>query len=289
MKILDFLFAFSDRKEIIFVDCEEDFQLFIEEIIFEKEIAIDTEFTWRDTYFPILNLIQIATEKKIYLIDCLKLKDLKGLTQIFSNNKILKVLHSLRGDVTVLFFDQGLTLSNVFDTQIAESFISNEKSLQISYKNLVKKYLLFDLGKNETNSNWGKRPLSESQINYAADDVRHLLRIKKNQEVKINKLKLNEELYSCTNKEKSLGEKSFSEARLERHIKKYRNVSKEEIEIFKWRENQAELKNTTPNKIFNDKNLKLIVKNLKLLEKRNEYNWLIPKKEIREDFFRKFL
>ena len=55
MKILDFLFAFSDSKKIIFVDCEEDFQLFIQEIIIEKEIAIDTEFTWRDTYNPILN------------------------------------------------------------------------------------------------------------------------------------------------------------------------------------------------------------------------------------------
>ena len=64
MKILDFLFAFSDRKKIIFVDCEEDFQLFIQEIIIEKEIAIDTEVTWRDTYYPILNLIQVATEKK---------------------------------------------------------------------------------------------------------------------------------------------------------------------------------------------------------------------------------
>ena len=64
MKILDFLFAFSDSKKIIFVDCEEDFQLFIQEIIIEKEIAIDTEFTWRDTYYPILNLIQVATEKK---------------------------------------------------------------------------------------------------------------------------------------------------------------------------------------------------------------------------------
>ena len=61
MKILDFLFAFSDSKKIIFVDSEEDFQLFIQEIIIEKEIAIDTEFTWRDTYYPILNLIQVAT------------------------------------------------------------------------------------------------------------------------------------------------------------------------------------------------------------------------------------
>ena len=289
MKILDFLFAFSDSKKIIFVDSEEGFQLFIQEIIIEKEIAVDTEFTWRDTYFPILNLIQVATEKKIYLIDCSKLRDLKDLSQIFSSNKIVKVLHSLRGDVTVLFFNQGLTLFNVFDTQIAESLISNEKSLQISYKNLVKKYLLFDLGKKETNSNWGKRPLSESQINYAADDVRHLLRIKKNQEKKINKLKLKEELHSCANKEKLLGEKNFLEARLERHTKKYRNISREEIEIFKWRENQAKLTNSTPNKIFNDKNLKLIVKNLKLPQKRNEYNWLIPKKEIREDFLSKFV
>ena len=214
---------------------------------------------------------------------------MKHKSQIFSSDKIVKVLHSLRGDVTVLFFNQGLTLFNVFDTQIAESLIFNDRSLQISYKNLVKKYLLFDLGKKETNSNWGKRPLSESQINYAADEVRHLLRIKKNQEKKINKLKLKEELHSCANKEKLLGEKNFLEARLERHTKKYRNISGEEIEIFKWRENKAKLINTTPNKIFNDKNLKLIVKNLKLPGKRNEYNWLIPKKEIREDFLSKFL
>ena len=88
---------------------------------------------------------------------------------------------------------------------------------------------------------------------------------------------------------KIIRRKKFLEARLERHKKKYRNISGEEIEIFKWRENKAKLINTHPNKIFNDKNLKLIVKNLKLPRKRNEYNWLIPKKEIREDFLSKFL
>ena len=72
-------------------------------------------------------------------------------------------------------------------------------------------------------------------------------------------------------------------------IQKNTEIFQEEVEIFKWRENKAKLINTTPNKIFNDKNLKLIVKNLKLPGKRNEYNWLIPKKEIREDFLSKFL
>ena len=42
--------------------------------------------------------------------------------------------------------------------------------------------------------------------------------------VKINKLKLKEELLTCANKEKLLGEKNFLEARLERHTKKYRNI-----------------------------------------------------------------
>ena len=67
--------------------------------------------------------------------------------------------------------------------------LNKNEGLQISYKNLVKKYILKDISKSETNSNWQKRPLTDKQIDYAAEDVRYLHTIMRIQEKRLSKLK----------------------------------------------------------------------------------------------------
>ena len=57
---------FKKKKEIFLINSDEDKDFVISLIKDHKLIAIDTEFEWRRTYYPILSLIQIATKKYIF-------------------------------------------------------------------------------------------------------------------------------------------------------------------------------------------------------------------------------
>ena len=94
---------FYKRIPIILIDSESEFDKTLVELSLEKIIGIDTEFDWRNTYFPKLSLIQISTNKKIFLIDCMKLNSLFKFQSIFEDKDIVKVFHAARSDTTVLF------------------------------------------------------------------------------------------------------------------------------------------------------------------------------------------
>ena len=61
---------------------------------------------------------------------------------------------------------------NIFDTQVAAALVGF--SAQVGYAELVREVLGVDLHKNQTRTDWSRRPLSAAQIDYALDDVRHL-------------------------------------------------------------------------------------------------------------------
>ena len=65
-------------------------------------VAIDTEFQRETTFFPILSLIQIATESKIWLIDALSCADLTPLKILLENKKIKKIFHAGDQDWEIL-------------------------------------------------------------------------------------------------------------------------------------------------------------------------------------------
>jgi len=155
---------------------ESDNKLFLEEINKSKVLSVDTEFIREKTYYPVLSLIQLAVNNKVFIFDCLgNNKNLNELSKIFKNNKYLKIFHDAEQDIEIINDFFSLELNNFFDTQLANAFIDLEH--HISYKNLVKKYLNIDLDKELQTSNWIKRPLSKRQINYAANDVLYLEKI----------------------------------------------------------------------------------------------------------------
>ena len=97
------------------------------------------------TYFPILSLLQISTKNKIFLIDCLKCKNLKILKKILEDKDKLIIFHSSRSDTTVLYTNLNIKVENVFDIQIAEKNISGGDVK--NYGSIVKKYFDIDLKK----------------------------------------------------------------------------------------------------------------------------------------------
>lgn len=135
--------------------------------------AIDTEFVREKTYYPLLSLIQVATEKHMACIDPLAITDLSPLLALLKNPKLVKVFHSPSQDLEILYLQFETLPSPVFDTQLAAAVLGYTH--QISYAELVSEVTGVKLEKKHTRADWSRRPLSDSELDYAMDDVRYLL------------------------------------------------------------------------------------------------------------------
>ena len=247
-------FYLKDKKTIHLIKTEDDVNFLFFSLENEEILGIDTEFDWRTTYFPILSLLQIATKDKIFLVDCLKFKNLKNLKNILEDQDRLIIFHSSRSDTTVLNTNLNIRVKNVFDIQIAEKIIDGGHIK--SYASIVKKYFNFSLNKSETNSNWLKRPFTKSQINYAANDVRFLIQIYNKQKNILKKKNAFFIVKDLTKKEVSLGSQELYMPRL----KKFKPKEKIEKDLFMWRENMAMERDVPPSYIFKDKYFRKILK-----------------------------
>lgn len=140
----------------------------------QKVIAIDCEFIREKTYYPIPCLIQVGYEDSAFLIDPLaKEMDMSAFFKILQTKKILKVFHSGRQDIEILYKLSGKVPVSVFDTQIAAQVCGLGEA--VSYENLVRVYCGVELDKSCRLTNWQLRPLTEEQLNYAAGDVTYLV------------------------------------------------------------------------------------------------------------------
>ena len=138
-------------------------------------LALDTEFLREKTYYPKLCLLQIATPELVACIDPLALADLSPLLDVIYEDGITKVLHAARQDMEIFFHLRNSLPSPVFDTQIAALLLGFPD--QIGYGNLVKGTLGIDLEKLHSRTDWSRRPLSDEQLHYAAEDVFYLAQV----------------------------------------------------------------------------------------------------------------
>lgn len=135
-------------------------------------IALDTEFMRTDTYFPALSLIQISDGSVTCAVDMLADLDFSPLDKILQNPKIVKVIHSARQDMEVLYNKFGDLPKNVFDTQIACQFLGFQNPP--GYEAIINHFLQIKINKKLQFSDWLERPLSQSKLSYALNDVAHL-------------------------------------------------------------------------------------------------------------------
>ena len=254
-------FNLKNKKKIYLIESEENEEFVKESLQKEKCIGLDTEFNWRNTYFPELSLLQISTSSKILLIDCLKFNKLGFLNKVLEDKTKTIVMHSSRSDTTVLNTNLNVKLNNCFDIQIAEKHINGGEIKNYGF--IVSKYCGYELDKSETNSNWLKRPLTNEQLKYAADDVNFLIFIYEIQLKKLKKLKKEKVVNLELMKEIRLGNQELHISRL-RKLKKASNVEKD---IFLWREKYAKEKNIPPSYVFGNKDLKKISNKIKNKEK----------------------
>lgn len=138
----------------------------------QSAIGLDTEFLRERTYRAQLCLLQVSDTGRAACIDPIAVPDLSALAPVLGDSRVVKVLHASRQDLEVLLPTAGL-LRPVFDTQIAAALAG--EAAQIGYGDLVRRLLGHELPKAHTRTDWSRRPLSPEQIEYALDDVRHLL------------------------------------------------------------------------------------------------------------------
>jgi len=136
----------------------------------EPVYALDTEFHRERTYFPKLALVQVAWRGGLALIDPLAV-DMSPLTAVLKGDAIA-VVHAADQDLEVLELACGTVPTRLFDTQIAAGFVGMSSP---SLATLYERALGIRVPKADRLSDWLARPLSDTQIDYAASDVAHLL------------------------------------------------------------------------------------------------------------------
>jgi ribonuclease D len=138
-------------------------------------VAVDTEFRRRDTFFPQVALLQLCWRKDAYLIDPTRVFNLDPVVELLSNPQVIKLIHSPSEDLEV--FDRWLQVlpSPLFDTQRALAVLG--RGFGLGYRAMVEMFTGDAISKEETTSDWLKRPLTDRQLSYAALDVTYLRQI----------------------------------------------------------------------------------------------------------------
>ncbi len=153
----------------------------------QKVIAIDTEADSFYHYFDKTCLIQIGTKRGIYLVDPLAFggpEELAPLGPVLAAPEVRKVFHAAEYDLFVLRRDCGFTTANLFDTMVSAQLLGYPA---IGLSALVERHFGLKLPKDEQRSDWSARPLTDSQLTYAAADVAHLITLAEKLERELRK------------------------------------------------------------------------------------------------------
>ena len=168
---IDALLDTADEVTITWVRQQSGLDEVIKALATCGRVALDTEFIKRDTYYPLLALVQLNVGDHIYLLDAPQLQ-LDELWQALIKVDVA-IWHACGEDLGIFYLLSGCPpLTNIFDTQIALSYLTGQ--LQMGYQQALDDQLDMHIDKEQSQSDWLRRPLSDEQEQYAIDDVRFL-------------------------------------------------------------------------------------------------------------------
>lgn len=157
---------------MLYISDQESLEAFVERARSSSVLAIDTEFLREKTYYAKLCLLQMATDDEVVIVDPFAVKNLAALTPLLRDESVTKLFHAGGQDLEILYRVTGVLPTPVFDTQIAAALLGH--TMQVGYGALVHSLCGVSLKKTDSFTDWSRRPLSESQLEYAADDVIYL-------------------------------------------------------------------------------------------------------------------
>ena len=157
------------------IETLDDLEFLNKELLLRPYVGVDTEFRRTTKDNMRLALLQINDSEEIYLVDTVLIDDPEDNSSFLYSDSVTKIFHSCKEDMEAIYSWTGKKMVNLFDTQLAEAFLNGHYS--IGYQGLVEEKLGITVDKGETRSNWIRRPLTDSQLNYAASDVDFLIEL----------------------------------------------------------------------------------------------------------------
>ena len=218
-------------------------------------LAIDTEFMWERTYRPILGVVQVATDTSTAVIDTLAVKDLSPLFPLLRDPKVPVVLHGGGQDLEIFAALMGAPVRGVADTQVMAAFLGY--GLQVGLTMLLERVLKVRIKKDQTYTDWTRRPLNAGQLVYAREDVAHLLplydRLRADLKTRGRTAWVEEELRALEDAGRFA---ELPDDERYRTVRGWQRLGARELAVLRelaaWRERSAARANIRPNFIAND-------------------------------------
>jgi len=225
----------------------------IEAVRGAPQVGFDTEFISEGAYEPLLCLLQIATPGDIWLVDPLSVRDLAPLWQALTEPDREMIAVAAREEIRFSLRFAARPPGRVWDAQVAAGFVG--EGYPLSHTNLVRKVLGIRVSGGESFTDWRQRPLSDAQLEYAADDVRYLLPIREKVGVMARKLGREEWIDDeC----RRLVDRVISGEQEERwwRVSGSSGLNRRELavlrELWRWRDGEAREANVPPRKVLRD-------------------------------------
>lgn len=235
------------------ITSDEHLAEFCTELAGQPWIAFDTEFVSERTYRPVLCLVQVATESAVAVIDALAVEDMTPFWEVVSAEGHETIVHAGRGEIEFCIRAVGRQPVDLFDVQIAAGLVGIE--YPASYRTLLVKLLDEKPNKDETRTDWRRRPLSERQIRYAVDDVRHLVALRNAIAARLDELGRREWL----REEMGVWQEEVQHALAHdrwRRVSGNSGLDRKSLaivrELWRWREKEAERRDCSPRRVLRD-------------------------------------
>ena len=207
-------------------------------------VTVDTEFLRETTYYPKLCLIQMAGPDpgEAYLIDPLaEGMSLEPFMALMADPSVVKVFHSARQDLEIVWNLGGIVPAPLFDTQVAAMVCGYGDS--VSYEQLTNDLAKAKIDKSSRFTDWSRRPLTDAQLTYALSDVTHLVKVYEALMAELEKNGrlewLTEEMAVLTSPETYQADPDNAWRRLAGRLRKPREIAVL-MEIAAWREREAQ-------------------------------------------------
>ncbi|MFM7184646.1 MAG: ribonuclease D [Planctomycetota bacterium] len=216
-------------------------------------VCFDTEFVSEHTYRSQLCLVQVAAPGVLAVIDTLAARDLEPFWRLLAEPGRTTVVHAGREEFGFILHAIQARPSNLFDVQVAAGLVDHD--YPAGYASIVRRFLNLPTNKGETRTDWRQRPLTQAQLEYAVDDVRHLEELWRRMEQRLESLGRVDWMREEMEAWQGDVEDSFIRKRW-RRVSGLNGLSRRELaiarELWHWRDAVAEQRDMPPKRVLRD-------------------------------------
>ena len=159
----------------VWVDRKPLFDRMIKDLSVQPRVSVDTESNSLHAYQEQVCLVQFSTPTTDYILDPFVFSDLSALGPLFNNPSQEKIFHAAEYDLICLTRDFGFEFANLFDTMYAARVLGYPL---VGLDNMLSEKMGITIDKRHQKADWGARPLTHSQIDYARLDTHYLFQLR---------------------------------------------------------------------------------------------------------------